>query len=176
VPREASALDPRKAVRQYVAQSWEADQGLPQNSIFAALQTSDAYLWLGTQEGLIRFDGVRFTVFDRHTVPVMRQHDIRALYEDTDHGLWIATGRGGVLRYKNGSFTAYGGKEGLANDHVTSVVGDPRGDIWFGTSAGVSRFAGGAFTTVSAKDGLPHDEVGSLYVSTDGISTPTCLL
>ena len=60
-----AALDPDKQISQYVRLAWDSDRGLPQNSVAAIVQTPDGYIWLGTQEGLARFDGVRFTVFDR---------------------------------------------------------------------------------------------------------------
>ena len=64
-PGIAAALDPAKQIAQYVHLAWDSDRGLPQNSVTAVVQTADGYIWLGTQEGLVRFDGVRFTVFDR---------------------------------------------------------------------------------------------------------------
>jgi ligand-binding sensor domain-containing protein len=60
----ADALDPSKTLSQYVRRIWQVQQGLPQASIDALLQTRDGYLWLGTQTGLIKFDGVRFTTID----------------------------------------------------------------------------------------------------------------
>ena len=61
----AFALDPAKAITQYGHDVWQIEQGLPQNSVLAILQSRDGYLWLGTDEGLVRFDGVRFTLFDK---------------------------------------------------------------------------------------------------------------
>ncbi len=58
------ALDPNKAMTQYVHEAWTTENGLPQNSVTSILQTRDGYLWFGTQEGLVRFDGIRFTVFN----------------------------------------------------------------------------------------------------------------
>ncbi|HMJ63470.1 MAG TPA: two-component regulator propeller domain-containing protein, partial [Bryobacteraceae bacterium] len=58
-----ASLDPSKALTQYVHRGWRADSGLPQNSVLAIAQTPDGYVWLGTEDGLVRFDGVRFTVF-----------------------------------------------------------------------------------------------------------------
>src|SRR5687767_12129344 len=63
-PASAAALDPAKAIAQYVHMVWDGDHGLPQNSVSAIVQTRDGYIWFGTQEGLVRFDGVRFTVYD----------------------------------------------------------------------------------------------------------------
>jgi ligand-binding sensor domain-containing protein len=61
-------LDPQKRLTQYILEVWREDQGLPQNAVQTILQTRDGYLWFGSQEGVVRFDGVRFTVFDKqHT-------------------------------------------------------------------------------------------------------------
>src|SRR5712691_6712161 len=68
----APALNRSTALSQYGRDVWDNDSGLPQNSVDAIIQTRDGYLWLGTQEGLVRFDGVRFTVFDTRNTPAMR--------------------------------------------------------------------------------------------------------
>src|SRR5678815_2721864 len=94
----ANALDPRKAITQYSHQIWQAREGLPQNSIHAMLQTRDGYLWLGTQEGLVRFDGVQFTVFDRSNSAWMKSNFVQALLEDKDGALWGGTNGGGATR------------------------------------------------------------------------------
>src|SRR5581483_9198468 len=66
-PRAASALDPNKAVTQYIQSAWTSESGLPQDSVHAITQTRDGFLWLGTEEGLARFDGRQFRVYDRRT-------------------------------------------------------------------------------------------------------------
>jgi len=63
LPTVSFALDPKKAITQYNHNVWQAESGRPQNSVNTMIQTRDGYLWLGTQEGLVRFDGVRFAVF-----------------------------------------------------------------------------------------------------------------
>ena len=68
----AWALDADKALLQFPHRAWQAEHGLPQNSILSLAQTPDGYLWVGTQEGLVRFDGVRFTVFDETNTPSSR--------------------------------------------------------------------------------------------------------
>ena len=60
----ALALDPSLQPSQYILDNWQIPEGLPQTSVQAIARTPDGYLWVGTQEGLARFDGVRFTVFD----------------------------------------------------------------------------------------------------------------
>src|SRR5258708_25804907 len=85
------------------------EDGLPQNKIQAIAQTPDGYLWVGTSEGLARYDGVRFTVFDRSNTPALQDDSILALTTARDGSLWIGTEGGGLLHYQTGSFRAFGG-------------------------------------------------------------------
>src|ERR1700737_4285582 len=65
----ACSFSPRLAMAQYPFDQWTADNGLPQNSVSGIVQTRDGYLWLATVDGLARFDGVRFTVFNKSNSP-----------------------------------------------------------------------------------------------------------
>jgi ligand-binding sensor domain-containing protein len=94
----ALALDPKKAISQYIHDVWTTADGLPQNSILSIAQTRDGYLWLGTWDGLARFDGVRFTVFNRDNTEELKNNYIYALTEGRDGSLWIGTGGGGLTR------------------------------------------------------------------------------
>src|SRR5204862_1757626 len=107
---------------QYHSRNWQTDVGLPNNTVQAVVQTRDGYLWMGTQYGLARFDGERFTVFRRGNVPVMKNSNIMGLRESQDGSLWIATGSGGILKLKDGDFTHYGKPEGLANDYTLGPI------------------------------------------------------
>src|SRR5687768_10152954 len=78
VASRAAALDPDKALTQFGHDVWQLEQGLPQNTVYAIAQTPDGYLWLGTAEGLVRFDGVRFQVFDRRNTPDIPSNVITA--------------------------------------------------------------------------------------------------
>jgi len=90
----ALALDPSKAITQYTRDAWTSETDLPQTSVQAMAQTRDGYLWLGTQEGLVRFDGVRFTQ--------MSSEDITALCEACDGTLWVGT-YNGLMGLKEGT-------------------------------------------------------------------------
>ena len=93
------SLNPDKALTQYIHEVWQDEQGLPQSTVAAIVQTRDGYLWLGTQEGLVRFNGVRFTIFDKGNTPSFAaSHNVRALYEDASGTLWIGTFGGGKGR------------------------------------------------------------------------------
>ena len=78
-PSAALALDPHRSLHQYVHRVWQTEHGLPQNTVFAIAQTPDGYLWVGTQEGLGRFDGVRFTIFDPTNTPALASKWLRGL-------------------------------------------------------------------------------------------------
>ena len=89
---------PRSFPPRYQVTVWQDKDGLPQNSVLAIARTRDGYLWLGTVEGLVRFDGVRFTVFDRTNTPEIGNSHITALLEDRSGTLWIGTAGGGLTR------------------------------------------------------------------------------
>src|ERR1044072_1016672 len=100
------ALDPNRTLRDYGHQVWVSENGLPQNTVQAIAQTPDGYLWIGTQEGLARFDGVRFEIFDKQNTPQLKSNDIRALLVDGSGILWIATSTGLIRRQDGGEFEA----------------------------------------------------------------------
>src|SRR3954466_6818361 len=84
-----AALDPSKKISQYTHEMWGTEAGLPQNSVTSIVQTPDGFLWFGTEEGLVRFDGFRFTVFDKSNTPALGTSEISVLLADSDGALWI---------------------------------------------------------------------------------------
>src|SRR5882724_3946843 len=113
----ARALDPSVQPSQYVLDNWQIPEGLPQSSAQAIARTPDGYLWVGTQEGLARFDGVRFTVFDTGNEPALPDKYISVLFVDRAGRLWIGT-RSGVAVFENGRFTTFNKIAGLAHAYV----------------------------------------------------------
>jgi len=169
ITASALALDPSQPLSRYVHQVWTTDQGLPQNSVYAVVQTRDGYLWLGTDEGLVRFDGLRFNVFDRTNTPAITDPFIFALHEAPDGSLWAGTDRGGLIRYRAGQFSHYGPDRGLPAGRIQALASDAHGTLWVGLrGAGVARFDGDRFTVLSAKDGLASDNVLAVFVDSDG--------
>ncbi|MDQ1353511.1 MAG: hypothetical protein QG657_3817, partial [Acidobacteriota bacterium] len=155
------ALDPNKTIGQYVHDVWLAGDDLPQATITAAVQTRDGYIWLGTQEGLARFDGARFRIFDKGNTPELEGNEITALYEDRQGNLWIGSGKG-ITRFKNGEFTLYKAQDGLACNVVRAICGDSRGVPWIACRNGISHFKDETFISYTAKDGIPVD-INSIY-------------
>jgi signal transduction histidine kinase/ligand-binding sensor domain-containing protein len=126
----AVMLFARVAAAQYHVQSWTTEHGLPQNVVGSVQQTRDGYIWLATPDGLVRFDGVRFTVFDRSNSLGIRSNRFNVLYEAADGAIWAGTERAGVTRYAHGTFTTYTTQDGLPDNHVDGVTGDDAGNVW----------------------------------------------
>src|SRR5258708_33328188 len=110
---------------------------LPQVTIRAIVQTRDGYLWIGTYKGLIRFDGVRSITYDSANTPGLSSDGVYLLYEDRLGDLWIGTDDGGVIRYREGEFQAFGAAQGLAENEVRAVCEGKDGKLWVGTGRGL---------------------------------------
>ncbi|HYL99942.1 MAG TPA: sigma 54-interacting transcriptional regulator, partial [Blastocatellia bacterium] len=136
--------------------SWGTDDGLPQNTVSSILQTSDGYLWVGTNDGLARFDGIKFTVFNSVNTPAIRSNRIYDLFEDKEGSLWIASESGGLTKYSRGSFTGYAGKDSLPDSSFDDYYEDQEGGLWAAINGTeLVRFKDGKFRTYTQSDGLP---------------------
>src|SRR6476659_1676950 len=135
------ALNPAKSLTQYTRTVWTQEHGLPQDTIRAITQTPDGNLWLGTDEGLARFDGYEFAIFnkDQGELP---GNSVTALAAAPDGTLWIGT-TGGVTSYKDRTFHTYTAKNGLADDGVAALMVDQAGTVWIVAGIHLSRFQGG---------------------------------
>src|SRR5205085_7076975 len=103
------------APAQYSQRVWQSTDGLPEDFAQALAQTHDGYLWIGTSGGLVRFDGTRFRVFHRENESAFRDDSVYSLLVARDRTLWIGSEGGGLIRYREGKFRAFGAKEGLTN-------------------------------------------------------------
>ncbi|HEV8183514.1 MAG TPA: two-component regulator propeller domain-containing protein [Candidatus Angelobacter sp.] len=162
----ALGLDPHKPISQYVHKVWQSDDGLPQNSAQAMLQTNDGYVWIGTQEGLVRFNGVEFKVFNKSTTDAIR--DVRVLYQDREGALWIGTFGGGLVRYQNGQFTNYTANSGLSNNSISCILQDRQGNLWVGTENGLNEFTGGKIVIFNRTNGLSDNRVRAIAEDREG--------
>jgi signal transduction histidine kinase/ligand-binding sensor domain-containing protein/DNA-binding response OmpR family regulator len=176
-PAVQASLDPSIALTQYVRKSWQTEAGLPENSVMSIAQTADGYLWLGTEEGLARFDGVKFTVFDKRNTPALRSNCITSLLVDRNQVLWIGTHGGGVTTFQRGKFESVQAEAGLSSDSILSLHEDAQGDLWIGTDgAGLVRHHNGGFRRYFKEDGLTgntafsvtSDRHGTVWIGTQG--------
>jgi PAS domain S-box-containing protein len=142
-------LDPRLPISQYVHDVWTIDQGLPQSSVLAIAQGSDGYLWLATEAGVVRFDGVAFTTFNTANTPALRDNYVNTLLVDRADTVWAGTWVGGVTRLcGDTALPAPGG----GGSRVDALYQDRAGTIWEGRDAGLARWRGGRFVAVPGLD------------------------
>src|SRR5918999_403763 len=162
----AGGLDPGRPAGEFARRAWQTDSGLPQNTVHSIAQTRDGYVWVATEEGLARFDGLSFKIFDRQNTPALKSNDVRALLTTGKAGdvLWVCTAAG-VARLYKGEWRTFTTADGLAGDDVAAAYEDRSGAVWFATSAGLSRYAHDKFTSFTTKDGLPGG--GVLAVAED---------
>ncbi|HWF46145.1 MAG TPA: two-component regulator propeller domain-containing protein [Bryobacteraceae bacterium] len=174
---DSAGLNPAKAITQYTQDLWGEDAGLNNNTVTAIAETPDGYLWLGTEEGLARFDGVQFTVFTKQNTPGMHGNQISALLVDSHGALWIGTDGEGLTRLKDGKFTTYTTRDALSNNVILSLYEDSRGVLWIGTNGGgLCRFQNGTFSKYTSNDELSDAAVfsisggpdSSLWIGTHG--------
>lgn len=134
------ALDPSRSLTQYLHRIWQVQHGLPRATIFTICQTHDGYLWLGTQAGLVRFDGVKFTELPELGGVSLKNEQITQLIEDHQHTLWIATSSAGLVKYKAGVATLF---TGLPSKSIQALYVDKRNELWVGTDRGLVRIVDG---------------------------------
>jgi ligand-binding sensor domain-containing protein/signal transduction histidine kinase len=152
----------------YSRRVWRSADGLPEDFAQSLAQTYDGYLWIGTSGGLVRFDGTRFVVFNRETVPAFRDDSVYSLLVSKDGALWAGTEGGGLIRYKDGSFRAFGANEGLTNGFVRVIYEDKDRRLWVGTDAGLFRMENEAFVRVDGSGGAPQINVHTICEDREG--------
>lgn len=159
----AAASEPESATTRY-SRSWTSEHGLRGNQVWAILQDPAGYLWLGTNEGLVRFDGGGFQVWrDVGGVP-LPGGSVRALSLAADGSMWMGFGgTGSVSRVFKGRLTNYSNDDGLPGSNVLAVLADRSGLAWAGSLVGLFRLSAGAWTLVPASEGLPAARVSALF-------------
>ena len=115
---------------QYRYDVWTADNGLPQNIVRGIHQSPDGFLWVATFDGLVRFDGVQFKVFNKSNTPGISSNRIVALYGEPSGDLWLGGEGGGLTRYHNGTFQSIGAAQGVSENSVRGLTADDQGRVW----------------------------------------------
>jgi signal transduction histidine kinase/ligand-binding sensor domain-containing protein len=146
----ACAISPPLALAQYRIDHWTANDGLPQNSVVGIVQTRDGYLWLATLDGLARFDGARFTIFNKSNSPGIVNNRFVSLFEDGRGDLWAGTEESGIVRFSGGRFEHFGVDAGIPRSVVSIVADADDGAIFYGDNQTI-RFRDGKFSPFEAQ-------------------------
>lgn len=185
ISTQLPALDPEKPLDRYQLKEWGVSDGLPSDTVAAIAQTPDGYLWIGTPNGLARFDGVTFKVFTVETHPGMINNAVHTLFVNKKGVLWIGTEKG-LTVYQNGIFKQVPGGPGnlLAKTEKTGIISigsvyknkkiicffeDRENNLWLGTkNSGLLRLRDVPFKTYFTRETVP-DIIVSLYEAPDGV-------
>ncbi len=143
----ARGENPGGSLDRYFVTTWSEKDGLPAGTIRSLEQGADGDLWLGTETGLVRFDGLRFVPFASLGQGRMPSGAVEALLRTRDGSLWAGlNGRSSIVRIRPGAITTFGEAEGLPDTQITSLYQDPGGTVWAGSLAGLFRFDGARWT------------------------------
>ena len=137
----------------YGVDFWREADGLAQSRIRAILQTRDGYIWLGTDGGLVRFNGEHFNQYSVESGD-LKDNEVWTLQEDDEGSLWIGTYGGGLTQLKGGHFKTFTTSDGLPDDVVSEVDKDSAGNLWLLTGQGLARYSHGRLQRVTNEDGL----------------------
>lgn len=162
-----SGVEQGDTLTEFRHQDWTSEDGLPSNLIHAIVQTRDGYLWLAASDGLARFDGVEFTVFNRVNSPEMVNHECWSLAEEANGNLWIGTADG-LLRWQDNAFTRFTAREGLLDAQIYALCAGRDASLWVGSNRGVNRLQAGSWTQYAESEKQPMGTVASLYEDPSG--------
>ncbi len=161
----ASAADERSP-GEYLVRNWTTADGVPHNTVRTIIESRDGYLWMGTANGLARFDGVRFVVFNLANTPGLVSDDIFSLYEDRRGDLWMRTRRG-LGRRHNGRFEFLSLTNGGPPAVFWNFAEGTDGNLWMRGPSGFARWTGEKIERVPLPDGGPTNPV-HLCAAPDG--------
>ncbi len=144
----------------------DVDEGMISSYVWSLLEDHEGNLWFGTNHGVSRYDGHRFTHYT--TEEGLGHNRVRSMLQDRRGHIWFGTDGGGVCRYDGHRFTRYTQADGLNSDHVWAMLEDSRGRLWFGTAKGVTRYDGNSFLHYGMAQGLPFDNVWCMLEDSQG--------
>ena len=163
------ALDPTKALTQDVHRIWGQEEGLFQPTVYSIVQTRNGFLWLGTQDSLIRFDGLHFREYFHAAEAGIQRSLIRNLLEDEAGNLWVASIGNGLVRIApDGSFKTFTKADGFDTQNAFCLASGQHGSVFVCTDKGLLQFDNGRFRSFTKADGLPSNIIRAMCQSADG--------
>jgi len=170
----SAAFDSDRTIAQFAHTAWGAKDGAP-NVVTALAQSVDGYLWLGSPEGLYRFDGIVFERYQPQSGGPFPVRTVGSLLALSNGDLWIGFQSGGVSLLRNGNATNYTVRDGVPNGGISGFAQDREGTIWAATDSGLARLEGNRWKDVGKDWNFPGksahavflDRQGTLWVSTE---------
>jgi signal transduction histidine kinase/streptogramin lyase len=170
----AVAVDSDRNIAQFAHTAWTRQDGAP-SAIQTLAQTADGYLWLGTSDGLYRFDGIVFERYQTGPGNPLPSRNVRSLWALSNGDLWIGFASGGISVLRNGKATNYTVRDGVPDGKILGLAQDREGRMWAATSGGLARLDGRRWKEVEKEWNFPGklanavflDREGTLWISTE---------
>ena len=152
--------------RAFSFQSWQKEQGLPQSPVRALAQTPEGYLWVASDDGLARFDGLRFVAFGIQEG--IKSGPVSALFAESRGALWIGSTESGLSCWHNNQITTLTMRDGLPANSITALAEDVAGRLWVGTDAGLVLWQNGKLSPLNAAETLKGQRITALFKDRQG--------
>ena len=166
--QNAQAIDPNRTMSQYVRRQWGIESGLPRGPVYAIDQTADGYLWIGTEAGLVRFDGFSFSLIASSAPELPSITHVLGLATDDAGDLWARLRRPTLLHYRHGIFEDARRDPNLTHSSVTAMSRGRDGALLFWGQAGATALRGGKFQIVPEPAGFTRSTVLSIAQTENG--------
>lgn len=124
----------------FIFTSWSNSGGFPTNNALDVYQNSQNYIWIATYDGLVRFNGKEFKLFNKYTGEGFNSASATVLFEDSKHRLWIGTNENGIGYYQHGKFSYFNATQGFNATAIRDITQDQEGNIWVTSVSGLTKF------------------------------------
>ncbi len=164
-------LSPDKKLTQYNLDFWDVEDGLPNNTVLDNLISNTGYLWIATFDGLVKFDGVNFTIYNDRTIPQFKKNGILCLYEDDSDGkLWVGSNGGGLISMDGETFKNYSADStSLQRNIITKIIKDKAGFLWLATRKGVYKFKDEKFISVDFLKNIENSPIHTVFIDSNEV-------
>jgi len=149
----------------YSLQVWSKDDGLPSNTLYNMILGNDGFLWIGTSNGLARFDGSEFMIFNAANNPQIKANIAADLFKDSSGKIWFTNGGAGLVVMNRQNFRRITEEHGLSLNHPSAFAQDKNGKMYIGTfGGGLNIFQNNKFSVIKKENGLSSNDIHSLLL------------
>src|SRR5262245_51285404 len=168
-PEVASALDPNRTTDQYIHDRWQSENGFPGGAVHAIVQSSDGYLWIAAEKGLVRFDGVTFRLFVPPATTSTRDSPVVSLVADAGEGLWAQLRSAALIRVRRNMFEDLAPDVAASSRLVSAMASRSDGTTFFAwPTGGVLAYRAGRLNTIVPRTALPSTYIMVMAWAPDG--------